>query len=183
MFYGLTLNHNNHIYTDSKHLSKEKTFQKLYKYWFPNMSRNVRNYINICIKFKASKSKTSSKNSVTFHTKIFQPICGIQLSDKLSRKNDKNEYVLVLIDVFSKLISLYHINCSTSKQVVECFRILLTDLVHLIESFQVRENVLKVPNVKHFVQMIILICNLLHIFLIRAKWSRKRRYANFQKIF
>ncbi|CAH2089619.1 unnamed protein product [Euphydryas editha] len=102
----------NHVHTELQHLGKDKTLDKLYeKYWFPDMSKCVRKFIDSCIICKASKGPSGAqairlhpipKVSVPWHT------IHIDFTGKLSGKSDRKEYCSVIIDAFTKYVLLEH---------------------------------------------------------------------------
>lgn len=57
----------NHVHTEIKHLGAEKTLDKIYEqYWFPQMAKQVRIFVNSCIVCKASKG-CSGAQQVQLH--------------------------------------------------------------------------------------------------------------------
>lgn len=96
----------NYVHNEIKHLGHEKTLDKLYEqYWFPQMSKNVRKFIDSCIVCKASKGSSGAqqmrlhpipKVAVPWHT------IHIDITGKLSGKSDRKEYASVIIDAFTK---------------------------------------------------------------------------------
>ncbi|KAL4714216.1 hypothetical protein ACJJTC_018366, partial [Scirpophaga incertulas] len=99
-----------HIHSEIKHLGPDKTLDKIYEqYWFPQMSKNVRKFIDSCIVCKASKGPSGAqqvrlhpipKVDVPWHT-IHMDVTG-----KLSGKSDRKEYASVIIDAFTKYVLL-----------------------------------------------------------------------------
>lgn len=102
----------NHIHNEIQHLGKDKTLDKLYEqYWFPQMSKCVRKFIDSCIVCKSSKGSSGAqpiqlhpipKASVPWHT------IHVDFSGKLSGKSDRKEYCSVIIDAFTKFVLLEH---------------------------------------------------------------------------
>lgn len=102
----------NHVHNELHHLGSDKTLDKLYElYWFPQMSKCVRKFIDSCIVCKASKGPSGAqpvrlhsipKASVPWHT------IHIDFTGKLSGKSDRKEYCSVIIDGFSKYVLLEH---------------------------------------------------------------------------
>lgn len=102
----------NNVYEGLLHLGWEKTLEKLYDlYWFENMSKFVRKFVENCVTCKISKSHTGKiqaemhpilKVAIPWHT------LHVDATGKLSGKNDKKEYVFVLIDAFTKFVMLHH---------------------------------------------------------------------------
>lgn len=94
------------------HLGWDKTLEKVYEhYWFDNLSRYVRKFVDNCITCKISKSNSGKiqaelhpipKVSIPWHT------VHIDVTGKLSGKSDLKEYIIVLIDSFTKFVLLYH---------------------------------------------------------------------------
>lgn len=102
----------NHIHNEIQHLGKDKTLDKLYEqYWFPQMSKCVRKFIDSCIVCKSSKGPSGAqpiqlhpipKVAVPWHT------LHIDFTGKLSGKSDRKEYCSVIIDAFTKYVLLEH---------------------------------------------------------------------------
>lgn len=101
-----------HVHLELKHLGYQKTLDKLYEsYWFPNMSKIVKKYIDSCLVCKACKGSSGAqqiqlhsipKFSIPWHT------VHIDISGKLSGKSQRKEYVFVVIDGFTKYVLLRH---------------------------------------------------------------------------
>jgi len=82
------------------HLGWEKTLDKVYcYYWFENMPKYVRRFVENCITCKVSKPLAGKvqaelhpipKIEIPWHT------IHIDITGKLSGKNDLKEYVIVL---------------------------------------------------------------------------------------
>lgn len=94
------------------HLGWEKTLEKMYDfYWFENMSKFVRKFVDNCVTCKVSKSQSGKiqaelhpipKVAIPWHT------VHVDATGKLSGKSDAKEYVFVLIDAFTKFVILHH---------------------------------------------------------------------------
>lgn len=90
------------------------------------MSKYVRKFVENCITRKISKSHSGRvqaelhpipKISVPWHT------VHIDITGKLSGKNDQKEYVIVLVDAFTKFVILHHtlrIDTSSAIKAVKC---------------------------------------------------------------
>jgi hypothetical protein len=94
------------------HLGWDKTLEKLYDmYWFENMSKYVRKFVENCVTCRISKSQ-SGKVQVELHPIPKVPVpwhtVHVDATGKLSGKNDRKEYAFVLIDAFTKFVLLYH---------------------------------------------------------------------------
>ncbi|CAH2102351.1 unnamed protein product [Euphydryas editha] len=102
----------NHVHESLMHLGWEKTLNRVYEhYWFEHMAKYVRKFVDGCITCKVSKSHSGRvqaelhpipKISVPWHT------VHVDITGKLSGKNDSKEYVIVLIDAFTKFVLMYH---------------------------------------------------------------------------
>lgn len=102
----------NNVHESLVHLGWEKTLEKVYDfYWFPNMRKYVRKFVENCVTCKLSKSKSGKtqaelfpipKVSVPWHT------IHIDVTGKLSGANQTKEYIIVLIDAFTKFVLLVH---------------------------------------------------------------------------
>jgi hypothetical protein len=102
----------NNIHESIVHLGYEKTLEKVYDYyWFEGMSRYVKKFVDNCVTCKIAKSH-SGKIQAELHPipKVTSPwhTIHIDVTGKLSGKNDSKEYAFVLIDAFTKFVLLYH---------------------------------------------------------------------------
>lgn len=90
----------------------DKTLNKVREYyWFEGMTKYVRKFVDNCFACKLSKSSSGKvqaelhpipKTSIPWHT------VHLDITGKLSGKNNSKEYVIVLIDAFTKFVLLYH---------------------------------------------------------------------------
>ncbi|CAH2105837.1 unnamed protein product [Euphydryas editha] len=116
----------NNVHESIMHLGWEKTLEKIYEhYWFEGMSKFVRKFVENCITCRISKPKSGRiqaelhpipKINVPWHT------VHIDVSGKLSGKNDVKEYVFVVVDAFTKFVLLFHslnIDSQSSIRVLE----------------------------------------------------------------
>ncbi|KAJ2952278.1 hypothetical protein O0L34_g4558 [Tuta absoluta] len=102
----------NSVHEGLMHLGWEKTLEKVFElYWFEHMTKYVRRFVENCVTCRISKSN-SGKVQATMHPipKVAIPwhTVHVDATGKLSGKNDKKEYVFVLIDAFTKYVLLYH---------------------------------------------------------------------------
>ncbi|CAH2085257.1 unnamed protein product [Euphydryas editha] len=102
----------NHVHNELQHLGSDKTLDKLYEqYWFPQMSKCVRKFIDSCIVCKASKGPSGAQ-PVQLHSIPKAPVpwhtIHIDFTGKLSGKSDRKEYCSVIIDAFTKYVLLEH---------------------------------------------------------------------------
>lgn len=102
----------NNVHESIMHLGWEKTLEKVYElYWFENMSKYVRKFVENCITCAVSKSR-SGKIQSELHPIPKVPIpwhtVHVDATGKLSGKSNKKEYVFVLIDAFTKYVLLHH---------------------------------------------------------------------------
>lgn len=116
----------NLVHTEIKHLGYEKTLDKLYdQYWFPQMSKYVRKFVESCIVCQASKGPSGAQQ-VRLHPipKINCPwhTIHIDFTGKLSGKSDRKEYASVIIDAFTKYILLEHTIAIDSKAAVNAIK-------------------------------------------------------------
>ena len=124
------------------HLEWEKTPEKMYDlYWFEHMAKYVRKFVESCVVCKISKSH-SGKVSAELHPipKIAIPwhTLHIDATGKLSGKNDKKEYVFVLIDAFTKYVLLHHTLHINSASAIHALKSLLLCLGRRRELSQTR---------------------------------------------
>lgn len=102
----------NTTHSSLQHLGYEKTLEKVCdQFWFEHMARYVRKFVDNCTTCKIAKSH-SGKVSAELHPipKVAVPwhTIHIDATGKLSGKNDRKEYVFVLIDAFTKFVLLHH---------------------------------------------------------------------------
>ena len=93
------------------HLGWEKTLKRLYEYyWFEGMAKYVSRFIENCPACQVSKASLGKiqaelhpipKTSIPWH------MVHMDITGKLSGKSDSKEYVIVLIDVFTKFVYLH----------------------------------------------------------------------------
>lgn len=116
----------NHVHESIMHLGSEKTLDKVYDYyWFDNMSKYVRKFVDNCITCKLSKSPSGKiqaelhpipKVNIPWHT------VHIDITGKLSGKNDLKEYIIVQIDAFTKYVYLHHTLNIDAKNCIESLK-------------------------------------------------------------
>lgn len=116
----------NHVHTEIKHLGADKTLDKLYEqYWFPQMSKFVRQFVDSCIVCKASKGP-SGATQVRLHPipKVSTPwhTIHIDISGKLSGKSDQKDYSSVIIDSFTKYVLLEYTPSLNSASAVKALK-------------------------------------------------------------
>ena len=102
----------NHVHQSIMDLGWDKTLEKLYEYyWFEGMAKYVRKFVencHVCLVSKVSSGKIQAelhpipKTSIPWHT------VHVDITGKLSGKNDSKEYVIVLVDAFTKFVYLHH---------------------------------------------------------------------------
>jgi len=102
----------NNVHEAIMHLGWEKTLDKMYSnFWFDKMPKYVRKFVENCITCKVAKPP-SGKPQIEMHPipKVDVPwhTVHIDISGKLSGKNDLKEYVIVQIDAFTKFVHLHH---------------------------------------------------------------------------
>lgn len=115
-----------HVHNEIKHLGYEKTLDKLYDlYWFPNMAKFVKKYVDSCVICKASKGPSGAqqvrlhpipKPAIPWHT------VHLDLTGKLSGKSARKEYCSVAIDAFSKFVVLEHVTTLNSFHAIKAVK-------------------------------------------------------------
>ena len=116
----------NHVHQSIMHLGWDKTLEKLYEYyWFEGMTKYVRKFVENCHAFRVSKASSGKiqaelhpipKTSTPWHT-VHMDITG-----KLSSKNDSKEDVIVLVDAFTKFVHLHHTRKIDSLNTIEALK-------------------------------------------------------------
>ncbi|PZC73419.1 hypothetical protein B5X24_HaOG209515 [Helicoverpa armigera] len=106
----------NSFHTSLQHPGWEKTLQKLRdSYWFPNMSTIVRRFVDNCVICRTSKGPSGAIQAqlhpIQKPTAAFQVI-HMDITGKLGTRNaeGQDEYVIVIIDAFTKYILLNYSN-------------------------------------------------------------------------
>lgn len=102
----------NNVHSAVMHLGYEKTLEKVADfYWFKHMAKFVKRFVENCITCKVAKT-ASGKTQVQLHpipkTAIPWHTVHMDISGKLSGKNDSKEYVIVMVDAFTKYVLLRH---------------------------------------------------------------------------
>lgn len=116
----------NNIHGAIMHLGFEKTLEKIVEfYWFKNMSKFVRKFVENCLTCKVAKTP-SGRTQIELHsipkTNIPWHTIHIDISGKLSGKNDIREYLIVLIDAFTKYVLLYPTRKIDSENVTKALK-------------------------------------------------------------
>lgn len=119
-----------HYHNSLQHFSWEKVLAKIREqYWFPNMSKLVRKFIENCVSCRVRKGVTGArqislhpidKTAIPFHT-VHADITG-----QMNGKRNRPEYAFVYIDGFTKYVHLVHSNDRTSESAIRCFREVIT---------------------------------------------------------
>lgn len=115
------------IYHDSlKHFGWEKTLEKIREqFWFPNMAKSTRRYVDNCLTCKVNKSQSGArqislhpidKTPVPFHT------IHMDTTGKLSGNKPTKQYAVVFIDAFTKYCFIKSVNNLTAASTVNCLK-------------------------------------------------------------
>lgn len=114
------------FHDELKHLGWEKTLNKIREYfWFPNMTSCVRTYIDKCLPCKVNKKPSGARQSVLHPiNKVPAPIhtLHVDTSGKLSGSRNVKEYVIVIIDAFTKYCYLTPVKDLTAKSACNALR-------------------------------------------------------------
>lgn len=116
----------NAYHTSLKHFGWEKTLSKLREeYWFPEMSNTVRQFVDNCVICKTSKGTSGArqvqmfpipKEPTPFHT------IHIDMTGRLTRRNEKHEYVVVAIDAYTKYTLLTYATNKTATSMLSVLK-------------------------------------------------------------
>lgn len=108
------------------HLGWDKTLEKLCEcYWFKGMAEYVRQFVENCHACQVSTASSGKiqaelhpipKTSIPWHT------IHVDITGKLSGKNDSKEYVVVLVDAFTKFVYLYHTRKIDSSNTIKALK-------------------------------------------------------------
>lgn len=102
------------------HFSSEKTLEYLsHKYWFPHMCEYVQKYIKNCIPSGRREGYLHpiAKEPIPFHTVHLDHLGPFQ------RTKRGNQYIVVLIDAFTKYINIKAVNSTKSSPVIKFLEI------------------------------------------------------------
>lgn len=105
------------------HLSTDKCYDQIrLHYWFPSMRRKIQGYIENCIHC-IIHNPPRHINERTLHSIPKEPVpfdtIHIDHFGPLPNILNKNKYILVIIDAFTKFVKLYPTNTTSTKEV--CF--------------------------------------------------------------
>lgn len=114
------------FHDELKHLGWDKTLTKIREnFWFPNMTSSVRAYVDHCLPCKINKNPSGKKQSILHPIdKIAEPFHTIHIdtSGKLTGGRMSKEYVIVIIDAFTKFCYLFPVKDLTSRSACEALR-------------------------------------------------------------
>lgn len=114
------------FHDELKHLGWDKTLSKIRDhFWFPNMTSSVRAYVDHCLPCKINKNPSGKRQSVLHPIeKVAEPFHTIHIdtSGKLSGGKMAKEYVIVIIDAFTKFCHLSAVKDLTSRSACEALR-------------------------------------------------------------
>lgn len=116
----------NAYHTSLKHFGWDKTLSKLREeYWFPEMTNTVRKFVENCVICKTSKGASGQKQ-VQMHPIPKEPIpfhtIHMDMTGRLTNRNNKHEYVIVTIDAFTKYIMLDYATDKTTKSLIHALK-------------------------------------------------------------
>lgn len=116
----------NAYHTALKHLGWEKTLAKIREvYWFPAMSTNVRQFVDNCIICKTSKGPSGAKQAQMYPNEKkpipFQTV-HTDITGRLTKRNDKHEYVIVIIDAYTKFTILTYATDKTAASMLNALK-------------------------------------------------------------
>ncbi|CAH2226641.1 jg24697 [Pararge aegeria aegeria] len=122
----------NAYHTALKHFGWEKTLSKIREnYWFPEMSTTVRRFIDNCVICKTSKGPSGAKQIEMFPIEK-RPVpfdtIHIDMTGHLTKRNNKYEYVVVIIDAYTKFVTLTYATNKTANS-------MLCALKHIVSLF------------------------------------------------
>lgn len=119
-----------HYHDSLQHFSWEKVLAKIREqYWFPDMSKLVRKFVENCVSCRIRKGPSGAKQvslhpidklAVPFHT-VHADITGC-----MNGKRNLAEYAFVFIDSFTKYVNLVYTNDRTSLTAIRCLREIIT---------------------------------------------------------
>ena len=107
-----------HDSTLSGHLGVTKTLQSLkQKYWWKNMRKDVRQYINSCKTCQSSKNPTRSKGELQpiVSSSPFE-IVGMDFVGPLNTSENGNSWIVTLVDLFTGYTELKAISAPTEHE-------------------------------------------------------------------
>lgn len=108
------------------HLGVEKTVSTvMYNYWFPNLKQKVERYIRNCLKC-LSYSPTTGRREGLLHSidkgKLPFDVVHIDHYGPIDKKHKIKQYILTIIDGFTKYVRLYATKTVSSPEVILCLK-------------------------------------------------------------
>lgn len=116
----------NAYHTALKHFGWEKTLSKIREnYWFPEMSTTVRKFVENCVICKTSKGPSGAKQ-VEMYPIEKKPVpfdtIHIDMTGHLTKRNNKHEYVVVIIDAYTKFVTLTYATNKTANSMLHALK-------------------------------------------------------------
>ncbi len=108
------------------HFSAEKTLQRLCSaYWFPNMRQYVEQYFSCCLRCLSDKRPTGRKEGFLHPIpEGITPLKTIRVDHlgPFPKNIHRNEYIVVIVDAFTKFIFLRAVKSTRIRFVLEFFQ-------------------------------------------------------------
>jgi len=112
-----------HKYDEMGHLGIEKTYDSVIKsYWFPDMKRKITEYIWNCLKcisFTPSEDKQEGYLHCTPKGQLSFEIYHIDYYGPIDKEQVIKQYLLVVIDFFTKYVKLYPTKTSATNKEID----------------------------------------------------------------
>lgn len=109
-----------------KHFGWEKTLGKIREsYWFPEMTAIVRRFIENCVICRTSKSSSGAKQVEMYpieKKEVPFDTIHIDMTGHLTRRNNKHEYVVVIIDAYTKFVTLTYATDKTANSMLRALK-------------------------------------------------------------
>lgn len=88
------------------------------------MWRDVKNYVKCCLNCQRLKADNQKPAGKLQQPEVTKPNCmlGVDLMGPLPRSPDRNEYLLVLVDYFTRWVELFPLRAATAQRIAQVLR-------------------------------------------------------------
>lgn len=107
----------------SAHLSINKTYKVIQKtFYWKGMYADIKNFCLNCVQCNLYKTRVINKNPLTPVSKNYQPgeCIAIDIVGKLPRSNNGHNFIVTIIDYFSRYFEAYPVRNITANAIINC---------------------------------------------------------------
>ena len=119
------------------HYGFERTISLLQpRFWWPRMREDVKRWIQTCNTCQKNKGTTIKKQLQRIQTTANWEMIALDIKGKLTKSLEGHDYILVIMDLFSKFVMAYPMKKITSTDIIKVLR------KHIIPVFGIPEKIL-----------------------------------------